>query len=110
MIDASWWDDMLGVAWWKKLGFFMLCALSGLLFLPCLIPCFIRLISSVVEGMQLTAMAMNSKMAMASGAQKIMILQKQDNSELKEASLILNKLERLQKIQKKYNTYNASAN
>lgn len=76
MVDASWWDGMLGVAWWKKLGFFMLCILAGLLFLPCLIPCFIKLISSIVEGMQLTAMSMNLKMAMASGAQKIMILQK----------------------------------
>ena len=59
----------MGGAWgrtWDSsyyVGFFLLCALAGLLFLPCLRPCFIPLISAVTEGMQLTTMPVNPKLA-----------------------------------------------
>lgn len=40
----------------KKYIFFILCSIARILFLPCLLPCFIKLIYSVVQGMQVAAM------------------------------------------------------
>ncbi|RMC21003.1 hypothetical protein DUI87_01859 [Hirundo rustica rustica] len=79
MLNTSWWDNVLGAEWWKKLGFFLLCATAGLIFLPCLIPCFIRLITSVVQGMQL--MNMDQKLPITTPPQRIMVLKKQNNIE-----------------------------
>uniref|UniRef100_A0A8C0VCN9 ENR1 protein n=1 Tax=Cyanistes caeruleus TaxID=156563 RepID=A0A8C0VCN9_CYACU len=54
ILQASWWDQIFGQgAWWKKLVFFISCSIARIIFLPCLIPCFIRLIRSVVQGMQI---------------------------------------------------------
>lgn len=61
------------------MGFFLLCAFAGLLLIPCLIPCFIRLIASVVEEMQVIRMPVNPNLAAASqriGAQKIVVLRR----------------------------------
>ncbi|XP_063253201.1 endogenous retrovirus group 3 member 1 Env polyprotein-like isoform X1 [Prinia subflava] len=88
MLSTSWWDNVLGIEWWKKLGFFLLCATAGLIFIPCLIPCFIRLITSVVQGMQLVTL--DQKMDTTKTVQKIMVLRKQNRVEdpLQEARLI----------------------
>lgn len=47
------------------MGFFLLCAFAGLLLIPCLIPCFIRLIANVVVGMQMVRMPVNPNLAAA---------------------------------------------
>lgn len=54
--------------------FLVLCSVAGILFLPCLIPCFIRLIHSVVQGMQIAIVPMDSEGASGGNASKIMWL------------------------------------
>ncbi|RMC20063.1 hypothetical protein DUI87_00909 [Hirundo rustica rustica] len=64
ILKASWWDQIFGTGdWWKKVGFFILCSVAGLVFLPCLIPCLIRLIHTVVQGMQIAALPMDPELA-----------------------------------------------
>ena len=46
-----------GTLWVKRILFYMLCGLAMVVFLPCLIPCFIRLIQSVVSNMQFVSTA-----------------------------------------------------
>lgn len=45
------------------MGLFIVCSVAGVIFLPCLIPFFIRLIHSVVQGMQIAAMPIDPKHA-----------------------------------------------
>lgn len=45
-----------GNVWIKHALFFLLCAAAGLLFIPCLIPCSIRLIKHVIQEMHLPVM------------------------------------------------------
>lgn len=103
MMSANWWDGILGKEWWKKLGFFLLCATASLIFLPCLIPCFIRLITSIVQGMQVVAMPTDPKLAMSGTAQKIMVLKRQSDTKdpLEEAKLICEKNEQTLEAKKK---------
>lgn len=105
MLKASWWDNLLGIEWWKKLGFFLLCATAGLIFLPCLIPCFIRLITSVVQGMQVVTMPVDPKLATSEMAQKIMVLKKQNpkGDPLEEERSIYEKNEQVIKAKKQKN-------
>ncbi|RMC20116.1 hypothetical protein DUI87_00966 [Hirundo rustica rustica] len=64
ILQASWWDQLFGTgAWWKKVGFFILCSVAGVIFLPCLIPCLIRLIHTVVQGMQIAALPTGPELA-----------------------------------------------
>lgn len=49
----DWWRNLFPKEWWKKTLIILGCSLAGLIFLPCLIPCFIRLITSVVQSMPL---------------------------------------------------------
>lgn len=44
LIKANWWDNLFGGNWWNKILFFGLCALTGIIFLPCVLPCLIQLI------------------------------------------------------------------
>lgn len=39
----------------------LLCSALGVLFIPCMVPCFIRLIYSVIQGMQISATPINPK-------------------------------------------------
>lgn len=106
MLNTSWWDNVLGIEWWKKLGFFLLCATAGLIFLPCLIPCFIRLITSVVQGMQLVTTPIDQKLVSTKTAQRVMVLKKQNNmtDPFREARQICDANEWLMKAQKAVNT------
>lgn len=63
ILQASWWDHLFEGAWWKKVIFFILCSVAGIIFVPCLIPCFIRLIHSVVQSMQVAAMPIDPELA-----------------------------------------------
>ena len=47
--------DFMGGNWLTKIGIAVLGICGGLLIIPCLIPCFTRLIHSVIQGMQITA-------------------------------------------------------
>lgn len=102
MFKTSWWDNAPGTEWWKKLGFFLLCAVGGLLFLPCLIPCFIRLITSVVQGMLITTDPKTLKKIKARRTGKVMMVKRnttpRDISE--EAKLIYERHERISKIKR----------
>ncbi|TRZ07598.1 hypothetical protein HGM15179_019507 [Zosterops borbonicus] len=56
--------------------------LHGIIFLPCLIPCFIRLIHSVVQGMQIATLPMDPEAAKGGTVSKIMKLEEEKaNSE-----------------------------
>ncbi|XP_074678149.1 endogenous retrovirus group 3 member 1 Env polyprotein-like [Strix aluco] len=46
------WSWLLGAPWVKQLLFYLICAFAVLMFLPCIIPCFIQLIQRVVSNMQ----------------------------------------------------------
>lgn len=46
---ANWWDNLFGGNWWNKILFFGLCALTGIIFLPCVLPCLIQLITRIVQ-------------------------------------------------------------
>lgn len=74
ILKADWWDNLFGGVWWKKLGFMLLCSNLGLLFLPCMIPCFIRLIHSVIQGMQITTMPLDAESAEKGKPRSIMVL------------------------------------
>ena len=47
---------LLGSPWVKRILFYLLCGLATLLFLPCAVPCFIRLIQHVITNMQFAIM------------------------------------------------------
>lgn len=49
----DWWKNLFERQWWKKALLIVGFSLAGLTFLPCLIPCFIKLITSVVQAMPL---------------------------------------------------------
>lgn len=61
ILQSSWWDNLFDGAWWNKVIFLVLCSVAVILFLPCLIPCFIRLIHSVVRGMQIAIVPLDSE-------------------------------------------------
>ncbi|XP_064495958.1 endogenous retrovirus group 3 member 1 Env polyprotein-like [Pseudopipra pipra] len=96
MLDSKWWDNLLGTAWWKKVGFFLLCALASIIFLPCLIPCFIRLIVSVVQGMQISTMPIDPKTAQS--AKVLLVTRTPPSWDEENVKLILSRLEQKTRI------------
>lgn len=106
MLDSSWWEGLLGVLWWKKVGFFLLCAVAGLFFLPCLIPCLIQLIASIVQGMQIVSIPMDPKRASQNNAERIMVLKRVYKGEdlMEEAKLIFKRNERIKRIKREYSS------
>ncbi|NXE29763.1 ENR1 protein, partial [Ardeotis kori] len=50
--DGDLWSWLPGTPWIKRLLFYSLCGLAALMFLPCIIPCLIQLIQSMVTRMQ----------------------------------------------------------
>lgn len=74
ILQSSWWDRLFDGACWNKIMFFVLCSVARILFLPCLIPCFIRLIHSVVQGMQIAIVPVDPELASGSNTLKIMSL------------------------------------
>ena len=63
-----------GAPWVKQLLFYLLCAFAALMFIPCMIPCFIRLIHSVVQGMQISAIPMDPELARGGEVHPLMIV------------------------------------
>lgn len=53
LFKSNWWDNLLTGEWWKKALIIAGLSVAGFLFLPCLIPCFVRLTTSVVQNMPL---------------------------------------------------------
>lgn len=53
MTTPDWWKNFFTGQWWKKALIIIGFSLAGLIFLPCLIPCSIKLITSVVQAMPL---------------------------------------------------------
>ncbi|RMC03861.1 hypothetical protein DUI87_19614 [Hirundo rustica rustica] len=51
LMDTNWWNGFWSFKrdWWKKAGFMIICSITGLMFLPCLIPYPIRTITSTVQ-------------------------------------------------------------
>ncbi|XP_053803589.1 endogenous retrovirus group 3 member 1 Env polyprotein-like [Vidua chalybeata] len=53
LIKANWWDNIWNGEWWKKIlligGGGLGGGLINLIFLPCLIPCLIRMINNIVQ-------------------------------------------------------------
>ncbi|RMB92915.1 hypothetical protein DUI87_30653 [Hirundo rustica rustica] len=51
LMDTNWWNSFWSFKgdWWKKAGFMIICSITGLMFLPCLIPFLIRTITSTVQ-------------------------------------------------------------
>lgn len=49
LFKTSWWDTLFDGEWWKKGILFGLCALTSVIFLPHLLPCLIRMITSIVR-------------------------------------------------------------
>lgn len=52
------WSWLSRAPWVKQLLFYPLCAFVALMFLPCIIPCFIQLIQRVVSNMQFVSTAL----------------------------------------------------
>lgn len=49
LLKTGWWENLLGGEWRKKIIFFELCALTSIIFLPCSLPCLIRLITRIIQ-------------------------------------------------------------
>ncbi|RMC08099.1 hypothetical protein DUI87_15130 [Hirundo rustica rustica] len=51
LVNLDWWDNFWSIkgAWWKKVGMIALCAIASLLFIPCMLPCLIRVITTAVQ-------------------------------------------------------------
>ncbi|XP_063213582.1 endogenous retrovirus group 3 member 1 Env polyprotein-like [Chroicocephalus ridibundus] len=90
MLNDNWWNNVFGGSWWKKLGYILLWSIAGLLFLPCLIPCFIRLMITVVQSMQVVPMPKTPKLAASGSTKKVMVLRRIRNTpqQLEEAESI----------------------
>lgn len=73
-VPVQMWNSILKADWWKKLGFMLICSVLGLLFLPCMIPCLIRLIHSGIQGIQITAMPIDPDLAAKKKTNTLMIL------------------------------------
>lgn len=49
LLKMNWWENWLNGSWWKKLMFFGLCALTSIVFLLCILPCLIWIITSIIQ-------------------------------------------------------------
>ncbi|TRZ06339.1 hypothetical protein HGM15179_020768 [Zosterops borbonicus] len=98
ILQASWWDQLFGQGeWWKKLVFFITCSIEGIIFLPCLIPCFIRLIHSVVQGMQIASLPLDPEAAQGKTVSKLINLEEGEGNG--RAVAALRRFEEGQKLQ-----------
>uniref|UniRef100_A0A8C0VC15 Uncharacterized protein n=1 Tax=Cyanistes caeruleus TaxID=156563 RepID=A0A8C0VC15_CYACU len=94
ILQASWWDQIFGQgAWWKKLVFFIKCSIAGVIFLTCLIPCLIRLIHSVVQGMQIASLPIDPEKAQGNTALLSKIMKLEEEKENRNAVKALREFE-----------------
>ncbi|XP_023784292.1 endogenous retrovirus group 3 member 1 Env polyprotein-like [Cyanistes caeruleus] len=103
ILQASWWDQIFGQgAWWKKLVFFIVCSIAGIIFLPCLIPCFIRLIQSVVQGMQIAALPIDPEKAQGKPTSLSKLMKLEEEKENKNAIKALKNFENKHNLSQEY--------
>ncbi|XP_053820859.1 endogenous retrovirus group 3 member 1 Env polyprotein-like [Vidua chalybeata] len=93
LIDSDWWDEFWSFKgkWWKKAAFITICAITGLLFLPCLFPCLVRILTSTVQASIQLPEAANKKQT------RIMVMESQDQKHA-DAKEIYNQYKRLRKF------------
>lgn len=94
ILNTDWWDSFWSFkGWWKKVAFIGIAGLAGLLFLPCVIPSMIRMITSVIQS---SSTIYNSlEITQEKGKTKILML---ESSELKEAKRVYDQYQRLKKF------------
>lgn len=61
------------------MGFMILCSLLGLLFVVGMIPCFIQLIHSVIQGMQIATMPVDPEAAKRGKTHSLVIIKSEPN-------------------------------
>uniref|UniRef100_A0A8B9J0L5 Envelope glycoprotein n=1 Tax=Amazona collaria TaxID=241587 RepID=A0A8B9J0L5_9PSIT len=86
------WDNFFNNDWFTRIGVIVLGIFTGLLIILCLIPCFIRLIHLVIQGMQISAVLIDPE----EGKEKIhslMIIKTKEDPELIPIKQVLTRLE-----------------
>ncbi|RMC16800.1 hypothetical protein DUI87_06394 [Hirundo rustica rustica] len=93
LMDTNWWNSFWSFKgdWWKKAGFMIICSLTGLMFLPCLIPYLIRTITSTVQASIQIPKATSQKQT------KMMVIESQE-PEHENAKEIYEKFQKCRKI------------
>ncbi|RMB96933.1 hypothetical protein DUI87_26512 [Hirundo rustica rustica] len=93
LIDTNWWNSFWSFKgdWWKKAGFMIICSITGLMFLPCLIPFLIRTITSTVQASIQIPKATSQKQT------KMMVIESQ-GPEHENAKEIYEKFQKCRKI------------
>uniref|UniRef100_A0A663F2B8 Uncharacterized protein n=1 Tax=Aquila chrysaetos chrysaetos TaxID=223781 RepID=A0A663F2B8_AQUCH len=72
------WGDFMNRDWLNKIGIVVLGICGGLLIIPCLIPCFTRLIHSVIQGMQISAVPVDPESGREKANSLMIIKTKED--------------------------------
>ena len=96
-------EKFIGGGWLTKIGIIVLGICAGLLIFPCLIPCFTRLIHSVIQGIQISAVPVHPE----PGKEKthsLMIIKTKEDPKLIPIRQVLTRLEtktRINTIKKK---------
>ncbi|RMC05670.1 hypothetical protein DUI87_17755 [Hirundo rustica rustica] len=93
LMDTNWWNSFWSFKgdWWKKAGFMIICSITGLMFLPCLIPYLIRTITSTVQASIQIPKATSQKQT------KMMVIESQ-GPEHENAKEIYEKFQKCRKI------------
>ncbi|RMB97033.1 hypothetical protein DUI87_26480 [Hirundo rustica rustica] len=93
LMDTNWWNSFWSFKgdWWKKAGFMIICSITGLMFLPCLIPFLIRTITSTVQASIQIPKATSQKQT------KMMVIESQ-GPEHENAKEIYEKFQKCRKI------------
>lgn len=94
LINSNWWDNFFSFKgeWWKKLGFLIVTAISSLLFLPCLLPCLIKIIRSTLQASTQISKTFDQEKA------KVMVVKSQE----KEQKIAKKAYDQYQKVSKFY--------
>lgn len=82
LINTNWWDNFWSFkgTWWKKAAFIIVYSITGLLFLPCLLPCLIRVMTSTIQASIQIPEAVNQKQTKT----MLVEIQKQEHKSAKE--------------------------
>ncbi|RMC08905.1 hypothetical protein DUI87_13899 [Hirundo rustica rustica] len=93
LMDTNWWNSFWSFKgdWWKNAGFMIICSITGLMFLPCLIPYLIRTITSTVQASIQIPKATSQKQT------KMMVIESQ-GPEHENAKEIYEKFQKCRKI------------
>uniref|UniRef100_A0A8B9FTM9 Envelope glycoprotein n=1 Tax=Amazona collaria TaxID=241587 RepID=A0A8B9FTM9_9PSIT len=91
------WGNFFNNDWLTKVGVIVLGIFTGLLIIPCLIPCFIRLIHSVIQGMKISAVPIDPEEGNGK-THSLMILKPKEYPELIPIKQVLTHLETITRI------------